>query len=166
MHCYPGRLVLAVFLFSSCLHSPKKEIKKDGNTLIRNGIVVDSKNIKVDQAFLLFDDGALVPDDNIIKLNQKVRLRLITAGWQENDSMVFLSGWEKVETDKGEVLLDNKDLFEDYQNGLKPEDARAIDLTVTITRLGTKVRFFRVSFKIKDENNPRNTVEGHCKLYL
>ena len=52
---------------------------------IRNGIQVKENGLKVEQAFLLFEDGKLVPSNNKVDLGQWVGLRLIMAGWQKKE---------------------------------------------------------------------------------
>jgi hypothetical protein len=155
-------------ILSSCRYTTRDENAKKtkSNSKIRNGIVITSKGINVKQAFLLFDDGGLVPEDNIVKVNQKVWLRLVTSGWKEKDSTIFLSARETVETSEGVILLDDKDLFKDFENGFSLEEAQFISLSVVITELKKLEDYFKVSFKIKDEINTRNTVEGYYKLYL
>jgi hypothetical protein len=165
-------LLTALIFFATVLTSCKNSVKdkkagmSPGNSKIRNGIVVTSKGINVEQAFLVFDDGSLVPENNVVKINQKVWLRLIISGWQEKDSTVFISGRETVETNKGDVILDNKDLFDSFENGLTPKEAQTLSLSMVITKIDRLYDYFKVSFKIKDEINLRNALEGYYKLHL
>src|ERR1700740_3193798 len=99
MRFYSGLFIPFIIIFFSCSLSPKNrnEKKERNNSKIRNGIVITSKGINVEQAFLMFEDDSLVPEDNVIKVNQKVRLRLVSSGWKTKDSIVFLSGREIIE---------------------------------------------------------------------
>ncbi|MDP4263275.1 MAG: hypothetical protein Q8941_12175 [Bacteroidota bacterium] len=166
MRYFSGRIILIAVVFSSCRYGAKDESakKEKTNPKIRNGIVVTSKNINVEEAYLAFDDSTRIPEDNKVKVNQKVWLQLVTSGWKLKDSTAFLSGRETVETDDGIMLLDNKDLFKDFDNGLSGGSSQTIGISIMITELRKQHDYFKVSFKIKDEIEPRNAVEGYYKL--
>lgn len=155
-----------VMILSACEFSIKQPKEENRGTKIRNGITIKQNGIKVEQAFLLFEDGNLVPKENKVKLNQTVKLRLITSGWKEKNGRVFISGTEIVETSEGDVLLNEKDLFKNYKEGLSIEDAKYITLDVVITRIDKLYDYFRVSFQLKDQTEPQNAVEGYYKLYI
>lgn len=161
-------ILLAGMIFSSCEVNVTTNDKgsSSSSSKIRNGIVIKSNGIKVEQAFLQFDDGTLVPDDNKIQVNQKVKIRLLVSGWKEKDGKVFLDASEKMETSEGDVFLDEKDLFSAYTDGLPPEDAKGLSLSVVITQLSKLYDFFKVSFRVDDKTDPNNFVEGYYKLYL
>ncbi|MEI9811122.1 MAG: hypothetical protein WDO16_26360 [Bacteroidota bacterium] len=167
-----GRFFLSLFfittLLSSCEVTVKKNDDKEKNTdsKIRNGIVVTSKGIKVEQAFLLFEDGTLVPDDNLIRVNQKVILRLIVSGWKEKEGKVFVSGGEMVETSEGDVLFGDKNLFKDFSDGITSRDAEYISMNVVISGVTKLFDYYKVSFQVKDDLATDNKLEGHYKLYL
>jgi hypothetical protein len=157
----------AIIIFSSCEISVKTGPgSEEPASKIRNGIVVNSNGVKVEQAFLLFEDGSLVPHDNKIKVGQKVQLRLIVSGWKEKDGKVFLDASEKAETSEGDVFLDEKDLFRQYENGLDPADAGYITLSVAITGISKLYDHFKVSFRVADKTDENNFAEGYYKLYL
>ena len=120
----------------------------------------------MEQAFLITDDDNLLPEDNKVKVNQKVRLRLVASGWTEKDGRVFVDASEKVETSDGTVILNEKDLFRDYQDGISPEDAKLITLSVVITRIDKLYDYYRVLFQVKDESDEQKSVEGSYKLYI
>ena len=154
-----------LMLFSSCEFSVKRTDSPE-KSKIRNGINIQAKGINVEQAFLITDDGNLLPEDNKVKVNQKVRLRLIASGWTEKDGRIFLDASEKVETNEGNVFLNEKDLFRDYQDGLSPEDAKNITLSVVITQIDKLYDYYRVLFQVKDKNDEQKSVEGFYKLYI
>jgi hypothetical protein len=68
----------------------------------------------VEQAFLLLEDGKWVPSDDKVDLGQ----------WQKKKEKVYVDAEEQITTSSGKQLLDQKNLFEDYANGLSREDAQ------------------------------------------
>jgi hypothetical protein len=110
---------LPVILLGSCnltvdhkTPADQKDENKKSSSKIRNGIELHSKgNLKVSQAFLLFEDGSLVPSTNEANLNQAVNLRLIIDGFTESNGKTEIGAAEKIETNSGQLLLDEKDLF-------------------------------------------------------
>ena len=157
--------VLMLVVISSCEISVKRSDSSE-KSKIRNGISIQAKGINVEQAFLVTDDGGLLPEDNKVKVNQKVTLRLIASGWTEKDGRIFLDASEKVETSDGTVFLDEKDLFRDYQDGLSPEDAKLITLSVKITQIDKLYDYYRVMFRVKDKSDEQKSVEGFYKLFI
>ena len=160
---WPG--ILLLLTLPSCEFSVKRA-DSSKKSKIRNGISIQAKGITVEQAFLITDDGNLLPDENKVKVNQKVRLRLIASGWTEKDGRIFLDASEKVETNEGNVFLNEKDLFRDYQEGLSPEDAKFITLSVVITQIDKLYDYYRVLFQVKDKSDEQKSVEGFYKLYI
>lgn len=160
-------IIFSMVFFSSCEITVKKGDSKDeAKSKIRNGISIQSKGIEAEQAFLLREDGSLLPDDNKVKVNEKIKMRLVASGWKEKDGKVFIDASEKVETNEGNVFLDEKNLFAAYTDGLSPEDAKYITLSVVITQIDKLYDFYRVSFQVKDLTDPQNRVEGFYKLYI
>ena len=157
--------VLMLVVISSCEISVKRSDASE-KSKIRNGISIQAKGINVEQAFLVTDDGGLLPEDNKVNVNQKVTLRLIASGWTEKDGRIFLDASEKVETSDGTVFLDEKDLFRDYQDGLSPEDAKLITLSVKITQIDKLYDYYRVMFQVKDKSDEQKSVEGFYKLFI
>lgn len=142
---------------------------KDEKTGVRvsNEISLQPDGIKVEKAYLLFEDGTRVPDDNIVDFSKAVKLvMLIDNGWKETNGKVMLGASEKIEVESGEVLLDEKDLFKSYTDGISAEDAKTISLTARVT-LKKEIRpltTFLVSFRVWDKNGS-GFVEGQYKLY-
>ena len=178
-------LISLIFItFIACKDSTKTETKADNKTdsassvsetsakadetsnkKIRNKISYNSTGITVNQAFLMFEDGKLVPDDNKVEIGQKVNMRLIIEGWKAIDGKVFLGASEKIETDEGRVVLDEKDLFANYTDGVDATDAATITLTAVITRVDKLFNHFDISFKVWDKKSEDN-VEGSYRVYL
>lgn len=134
-------------------------------TLISNGIALETKDVKVSRAFLLYDNSTLVPPGNKTTEGRVVRLRLVVEdGWAEEDGRVSLGASETIRTDKGQVVLDEKDLFVSVPL-LDALAARAITLTATISRLGRRPNHFVVSFRVWDKRGS-GEIRGSYKLYV
>jgi len=132
---------------------------------IRNDIQLQAKGLKVSQAFLIYDDGKLVPEDNSTNVGQPINLRLIIdGGWQQKEGKVFIGASERIESSEGEVLLDEKDLFQNVSS-VRPEDAQYITLTANISRLNKLYDHFLVSFRVWDKNSDAE-VTGSYKLRI
>ena len=121
--------------------------------------------MKVEQAFLVFEDGKLVPSDNKIDVGQWVGLRLILNGWQKQNGKVFVDAEEQITTSDGKQLLDQKNLFKDYAEGLSSEDAKALTLSARITAIDKLYDYFTVTFRVWDKQS-QNEISGSYKLYL
>jgi len=140
-----------------------KEPEKKTDSKIRNGIVLKEEGIQVEQAFLLDHEGNFVSEKNLTKINQPLRVRLvIDSGFTVTDGHVLLGGSEKVVTSKGDIVLDEKDLFATV--GPVPEkDASIITFSVTITNITKLVDYYEVSFRVWDKSN-NNAVSGSFKF--
>lgn len=164
---------LYVLLLGSCKspttdktsEEPRPETT-NGSSKIRNRIELHTKgSMKVSQAFLLYDDGTLVPASNSTSVNQPVKLRLIIdEGFTESNGKVEIGASERIETNTGELVLDEKDLFRDL-GGVEPERAKALTLDAVITRLDKLYDYFTVSFRVWDKNG-KGEVSGSYKLYI
>jgi len=132
---------------------------------IRNGIQVKENGLKVEQAFLLFEDGKLVPSNNKVDLGQWVGLRLIVAGWQKKEEKVYVDAEEQITTSNGKQLLDQRNLFKGYANGLSSEDSRPLTLSARIIAIDKWYDFFTVTFRVWDKQN-QDEISGSYKLYL
>ena len=121
--------------------------------------------MKAEQAFLVFEDGKLVPSDNKIDVGQWVGLRLILNGWQKKNGKVFVDAEEQIKTSDGKQLLDQKNLFKDYADGLGSEDAKALTVSARITAIDKLYDYFTVTFRVWDKQS-QNEVSGSYKLYL
>jgi hypothetical protein len=134
----------------------------------RNGIALKTNVIDVEKAYLLFEDGSAVPEDNVVDFSQAIKLLLvIEKGWVEKNNKVSLGSAEKIVVEGGEILLDEKDLFAiSYPEGMDPAAAKRISLTASI-RPGREIRpltDFLISFRVWDKNGD-GFVEGSYKLY-
>ena len=80
----------ASLLFISCEVKVNTPTAEGSGGKIRNGIQLKENGLKVEQAFLVFEDGKLVPSDNKIDVGQWVGLRLILNGWQKKTEKYLL----------------------------------------------------------------------------
>ncbi len=132
---------------------------------IRNSIELNKNGLEVEQAFLLFEDGSLVPGDNKVSVGQKVVMRLIMSGWKIEDGKVYPGASEKITTSEGNVVLDEADLFAANSEGVSAEDAKYISLSAVITQLDKLYDHFLVAFRVWDKKS-NSDVSGSYKLYL
>ena len=169
-------VILAVLALSSCefkaetktsseSSEPPKTASQAASSKIRNGIELNaSGKMKVEQAFLLFEDGTLVPESNQTQVNKPVNLRLIVDGFTEANGKVEIGASEKISTNNGDVFLDEKDLFTTLGE-IEPERAKMLTLKATITRLDKLYDYFVVSFRVWDKKGDGD-VTGAYKLYI
>mgnify|MGYP003575042492 CR=1 FL=1 len=142
-----------------------KQSTDSASTKIRNDIQLQAKGLKVSQAFLIYDDGKLVPADNSTSVGQPVNLRLIIdGGWQQKNGKVLVGASERIESSEGDVLLDEKDLFQNVSS-VRPEDAQYITLTANISKLNKLYDHFLVSFRVWDKNSDGEVI-GSYKLRI
>jgi hypothetical protein len=157
--------LFAFLLFISCELKVNTPANDSSGDKIRNGIQLKEKGLIVEQAFLLFEDGKLIPPGNKIEVGQWVGIRLIVNGWQKSDGKVFLDAEEQITTSDGRQLLDQKNLFKDYADGLTSEDAKALTLSARITAIDKLYDYFTVTFRVWDKQN-QNELSGSYNLYL
>ncbi|MFN2457508.1 MAG: hypothetical protein ABR502_04845 [Chitinophagaceae bacterium] len=167
-------LCTAASVFSACNNDAKTKgdkkqqttaNKNNRNAKIRNDIQLNAKDVKVSQAFLLYEDGTLVPATNETNVNEPVKLRLvIDEGWKQNAGKVSLGASERIETNDGLLVLDEKDLFKDIAS-IDTSDAHFVTLTANISRVDKLYDYFLVSFRVWDKNST-GEINGSYKLYI
>ena len=175
-----NRFLLFLMLFCVCFVLPSCEFScsvgnkdepkgtaviKDG-TRIYNQIDLQSNRVKLDKAYLLFDNGDRVPDDNFVDFKRPVRLHLlIDSGWVEQNGKVMLGAAETITAENGRAVLQEEDLFEKYPSGIPAADAKAIYLSAALQlKEGALPTSFTVSFNIWDKNGD-GFIKGSYKLY-
>jgi len=166
-------LFVFAIIFINCISACNNEVKKDkdntgasSNGKIRNGISIQENGLHVEQAFLLKDDGTLIDDNNKIQVGERVSLRLIMHGWEVKDDKVYPEASEKIATNDGQIFLDEQTLFStSLPGGTTLENAEAITLYATISRVDKLYDYFLVSFKVRDKTSNKS-VSGSYKLYL
>jgi hypothetical protein len=159
--------VVCTCFLSACEFKVDVKDKKDAPAAtgkIRNGIQLKATGLSVSQAFLLDQNGNLVNDDNTVKVNEYLNLRLIIDDWTVKDGKVKLGASEKVETSDKELVLDEKDLFASI-NEVDPVDAKAITLKVVLQRVTKLYDYYLVSFRVWDKNGT-GEVTGSYKFNI
>jgi len=133
-----------------------------------NGISVIAKGFDVKDAYLVFNDRTLVPENDSVNLKQQVNLTLVIgSGFKAINGKVFPGGSEKILWSNGEQLLESGDVFKAYDStGVNKVYANAIVLKAVITEVNDKRDWFTVSFKVWDKKNTANEITGSYKLYL
>lgn len=166
------RVFLFLFLSIICFNACNIEVKTDNkvravsNNKIRNEIKIEENGLRVEQAFLLKDDGTLINNDNKISVGERIGLRLIINGWKEKDSVVNIAASEKIATSDGRVLLDEKDLFDkDFPNGVKLSDAKILTLYSSVSKVDKLYDYYLVTFKIWDKTTNKS-FSGSYKFYI
>lgn len=167
-------LLLLIAFFSSCefhteVKTPSSSSSSDSKTSsgskIRNGIKLKSGGLEVSQAFLVYPDGSLVPEENLTKVNEDLKLVLrIDKGWKVENDKVEIGASEKVTTSEGNVILDEKDLFKD-QGPANASDASVITLRVSITQINKLFDYYQVDFRVWDKKGT-NEVSGSYRFNL
>jgi hypothetical protein len=175
MKLFPLLFIVTIsFLLQSCEFScsigKKDEVTgaaevKDG-ARIYNNIQLNASGVKVDKAYLLFDDGQRVPDDNFVDFKSLVKMQiLVDSGWAEENGKVLLGASEKIVTETGEVVVEEADLFQKYPDGIAVEDSKSIYLSAILKlKEGIPPTSFTVSFRVWDKKG-NGFVEGSYKLY-
>lgn len=167
------RIASVSLLLSSCEFNcsigKKEEVEtpKTWNNRVRNDIKLETNNVKIEKAYLIFDDGSNIPEDNIVDFSKGIKMIVVVdSGWKEINGKVNLGASEKI-TAQNKVLLEEEDMFaKDHSAGISPEVAKIIGLTASI-ELKSKVRpltTFLVSFNIWDKNSEA-FIKGSYKLY-
>ena len=155
--------------FNACTLQVKKDNGTDNKSStgkIRNGIEIQENGLHAEQAFLLKEDGTLIPDDNKVQVGERVLLRLIVSGWTEESGVVLPEASEKISTSSGDVLLDEPALLgKSIPNGTTLENAKVLTLYATITQLDKLYDYFLVSFKVWDKKTNKS-FSGSYKLHV
>ncbi len=140
-------------------------VEKNGTTLTNN-IELNTKGVKVKKATLLLPDNSRVSDDNMVNLNQKIKMVLfIEDGWTLKEGKNYIGGSEKIVSDDGQVIVDAADLFTDYtETGIDPEDAKVISLSAVITQETGKSKYYEVTFRVWDKAGD-GEITGSYKFY-
>ena len=122
--------------------------------------------IKLVKAYLFYDDQSKVPAGNTAKLNQQVNMLLKVApdGWAEKDGNVQIGAYEKITTNTGQKILEEKDLFATLDS-ISPADAQFITLKAVITSMTKKFSYFQVSFRVWDKQGTAE-IKGSYHLYI
>ena len=133
---------------------------------IRNGIDVNAKGVKVEQAFLTYDDGSLVDESNTTSVNKKLKINFVVKGWKAENDKVALEANEKITTSDGDVIMDEQELFsKGGMETISAADAEYPRLSVVINQVNKLYDFYLVSFKIWNKGTDQS-IEGKYKFYI
>ena len=177
------RLLISFFaltiIISSCKFSCKvgsldetepkamsKGTVKIGDALVYNDIEITSNAVKLNKAYLVFENGERVPDGNLVDFTSPVKLvLLIDSGWEINNGKVMLGASEKISSETSDEILNEADLFASYTDGISEEDARIIGITASIKLpRGAPPTAFDVHVRVWDKNSDA-FIEGRYKLF-
>jgi hypothetical protein len=156
----------------SCSVGDKKEdkekavvVEKDG-AKIYNNIQLKASGIKVEKAYLFLKSGEKVPDGNVVDFDGPIQLRLqLAGGWYEEGDKVLLGASEKIIDEKGDVILQQDDLFEKYPEGVSVKDSKIIFISATLKlKEGALPTSFTVFFKVWDKRGDA-FIEGSYQLF-
>lgn len=141
--------------------------QQETSSKIRNNIeVMGSGGVTVEQAYLTYDDGTLVSEDNVTNVNKKLVLNLVVSGWEVQGGKVHLEASEKLMTSEGQVLLDEPQLFtKSGLQALSPEDARYLRLNIVITGVNELSDYYEVAFKVWNLYT-QQFVYGNYRFYI
>lgn len=161
-------LLLQSCEFNCSIGKKEEEVEKPEtlNKRIKNDILLETNGVKIEKAYLVFEDGTNVPEDNVVDFSKKIKMYVfIDSGWKVIDGKVKLGASEKI-TALGKTLLNKEDLFNELADGVSPEDASVISISAAVN-LKNEIQpltTFQVSFKIWDKNSEA-FVTGSYKLF-
>ena len=161
-------LVLLAGIFYSCevkVNAPGSTTKTSAGK-IRNGIDINAKGVKVEQAFLTYEDGSLVDESNTTSVNKRLKINFVVKGWKAENDKVVLEANEKVTTSDGDIILDEKELFSKGGMGaISAADAEYPRLSVVINQVPKLYDFYLVTFKIWNKGADQS-IEGNYKFHI
>lgn len=162
--------LLPFLLLTACVNDTTSDKKKqvvNSNSKIKNNIILEEHGLSVEQAYLMFEDNTFVPESNETTINKKIKCHLIISnGWEEKDGKVFPGASESIETNTGKMVLNEKDLFKQYEaEGVSLKDAQYITLSASISSIDKLYDYFLVKFKVWDKTG-QGYVEGSFKFVV
>lgn len=164
------KLLFLLFIALAGCHS--KSTKEDAplavvkaTDMIRNNIQVTSTGgVKVLQAFMMSQNGALLNNENKIEVGELVELRMLTSNWSDFGGKLSLGASEKITTDDNTVAVDATDVFKG-QPAIPSNKTQMIRLQATVTKQDISYKYYLVQFKVWNKN-AKESIEGSYKLYL
>ena len=183
MNCMKIRSLFIAFLLitlvlSSCefqctvgkdTKEEKGKVRKEGESLLYNGIQLRASGIKVNKAYLVTNDGngERIGEDNIIDLKKGVKLLLLVSNdWKTTDDHVWLGASMNVNTETGEKILEQEDMFAAYEKeGLPAKDANIIGMSVRFKeQLASLPLSYDVRFRVWDKKGEA-FIEGSYTIH-
>lgn len=113
--------------------------------------------IKLKRVFLMLENGERAPDDNVIKLGQKIQLVFyIEEGWTVENGNSYIGASQKIITDNGRVVLNMEDIFADYSNtGFPAKACKSVNLDVVITKTDSQTNYYITQFRVWDRGTAK-----------
>ncbi len=174
IHLLPIIALLGIFSLTACEFNVSTS---SGNTTlsqietvqksaekIRNQIQFEEKGVKVEAAFLMLDNGDLVPENNTIKAGEKFKLILKLSGWQATNGMVQLGAGEQLTNSNQAVMMYEEDLFANA-GAISEEDAQYITLDMEVLNTQTLYDFYQTDFRVWNKNGNQQ-VDGSYRFKL
>jgi hypothetical protein len=119
---------------------------------IRNAIGLDKQGgLEVKSAFVMTDDGALVPQDNMVKQGSRLKLVLNLKGWKAADGKVQIGAAQQLINSNNVVMMRNDDLF-GQSTAISVEDAEVITLIMEVLNTKTIYDYYQTDFKVWNKN--------------
>lgn len=145
---------------------PKGTAVEQDGARIYNNIKLTTSRVKLRRAYLKFEDGSRVPDDNFVDFTQPVKLILdVDSGWVIQGGNVYLGASEKIIEENGNIILDEPDLFGTQTEGVSARDAKSIYLSASLKlKKDMAPTSFSVQFRIWDKKGDAY-IEGSYMLF-
>ena len=167
------------YLFLSCLllmvaacgnkepneTAEKNETKQETkSSALQNGITTIEKGLKIDHAILLHADETPLSAANEVTIGEEILCRLNVSGWKAENGKVKIGAGQTIETESGDLVLDQKDLFSTLESA-DLEAVGEVTLKATFTEAHESLRNFIVRFKIWDKVSNAQ-VTGQYNIHL
>lgn len=170
--------ILVTVVLSSCefqctvgkdTKEEKGKARKEGESLLYNGIQLRASGIKVNKAYLVTNDGNAerIGEDNIIDIKKGVKLLLLVSNdWKTTNDHVWLGASMTVQVETGEKILEEEDMFAAYdKEGLPAEDANIIGMSVRFKEeLAARPLSYEVRFRVWDKKGEA-FIEGSYTIH-
>lgn len=132
---------------------------------IRNAIGLDEQGgLEVKSAFVMTDDGTLVPQDNMVKQGSRLKLVLNLKGWKAADDQVQIGAAQQLINSNNVVMMRNDDLFE-QSSAISVEDAEVITLIMEVLNTEKIYDYYQTDFKVWNKNADQ-VVRGSYRFKL
>ncbi len=146
-------LLLSACEFSASTSSGNKTVENlkavSGSSIkIRNQILLEETGgLKVETAFLMKDDGKLVPEDNTLNAGERFKLILKLSGWKTTNGKVQIGAGERLLNSNNVVMLQEDDLFANT-DAVSEKDAQVITLIMEVLNMETIYDYYNTEFKV------------------
>lgn len=137
----------------------------ESNNPIRNAIETEEEGgLKVESAFLMTDEGALVPENNTLKAGERITLILKLSGWKATDGKVQIGAGERLLNSNQVVMLQEDDLFANA-GAISEKGAQVITLIMEVLNTETIYDYYQTEFKVWNKD-VQQFVRGNYQFKL